>query len=132
MKITTGTTDTQTVHSTGAAAIGFMLSMGIPAAIALTGIVTLGWGAISWAGAIIWGLVATFAFTLFTMMGKKMGMTRMDLLDLLGSMFAHPGTSSSRTIGAVIHHMNGALLAIAWAFGVNLMGWSANWVTGLW
>lgn len=59
-------------------------------------------------------------------------MTRMDLLDLLGSMFAEPGTSASRATGALIHHMNGALLAVAWAYGVAMIGWSANWISVLW
>lgn len=71
MTISTGTPDTKTEHSTGAATFGFILSMDIPAAIAIIGIVTLGWDAIDWLGAIVWGVVATIAFTLFSMMGKK-------------------------------------------------------------
>ncbi len=55
----------------------------------------------------------------------------MDILDLLGSMMASPGTTTSRAIGAVIHHTNGALLTIAWAYGVALIGLPANWLTGL-
>jgi hypothetical protein len=70
-------------------------------------------------------------FTLFNMLGKAMGMTQMDLLDLLGSMMAEPGSSASRSIGAVIHHMNGAILALAWVFGVALLGLPANWITAL-
>jgi uncharacterized protein DUF6789 len=113
------------------AAMGLMASMGIPALIAIIGIAVLGWGAIHWLGAIIWGLVATFAFTLFSMMGTAMGMTRMDLLDLLGSILAAPHTSTSRAIGAVIHHMNGALLAVAWAYGTALIGAPAHWASAL-
>lgn len=131
MKITTGTPETRTEHSAGAAKLGLMLSMCIPAAVAIIGIILLGGGAIQWLSAIVWGVVATMAFTLFSMMGKKMGMTSMDLLDLLGSTMVQPDTSASRGIGAVIHHMNGALLAVAWAYGVALIGWQANWVTAL-
>jgi hypothetical protein len=65
------------------------------------------------------------------MTGSAMGMTRMDLLDLLGSIMAQPGSTASRTIGAVIHHVNGALLAIAWAYGAALLGLPANWLTAM-
>jgi fatty acid desaturase len=55
----------------------------------------------------------------------------MDLLDLLGSMVATPGSTASQTIGAMIHHANGALLAIAWAYGAALVGLPANWLTAI-
>lgn len=108
-----------------------MVSMGLPMAVAVIGLATYGFGAIAWGGAIVWGIIATAAFTLFSMMGKAMGMTRMDLLDLLGSVIAPPHTARSRAIGAVIHHVNGALLGIAWAYGVVLLGAQANWASGL-
>lgn len=110
---------------------GFMLTMGIPAAIAIVGVVALGFEEIDWAGAVVWGVVATAAFTLFSVLGGATGMTRMDLLDLLGSTLAPVGTAASRTLGALIHHTNGALLAVAWAYGVALVDLPANWATGL-
>lgn len=129
MRVTTGTPERQAEHSTGPATLGFMISMGIPAAIAILGIAVLGWERIDWPGAVVWGIVATFAFMLFSMAGRAMGMTRMDLLDLLGSTIAPPRTAASRAIGAVLHHMNGALLAVAWAYGTALLGVPANWFT---
>ncbi len=114
----------RTQHSPVLAPVGFMMSMAIPAAIAIIGIIVLGWGEISWPDAIVWGIAATIVFTLFSIVGKAMGMTRMDLLELLGS-------TASRAIGAVIHHVNGALLAIAWAYGVALVGMPANWLTAI-
>lgn len=118
-------------HSPVLGPLGFMISMAIPAVFAIIGIIALGWDAISWSGAIIWGIVATIVFTLFSMMGKKMGMTRMDLLDLLGSMFVDPGTSTSKRLGLMMHLMNGALLAIAWAYGAALLNLPANWITAM-
>lgn len=123
--------ESRTLHSPVWGPVGFMLSMAIPAAVAIIGIALLGWAEISWLGAIVWGVVATIVFTLFSIMGGAMGMTRMDLLDLLGSMMATPGSTASRAIGAVIHHVNGALLAIAWAYGVALAGLPANWLTAM-
>lgn len=129
--ITAGTPDTRTTHSPALSMAGLAVAMGAPAVIALAGIAQFGLGAISWAGAIVWGVVATALFTLFSLMGKAMGMTRMDLLDLLGSVFVRPHTPASRGVGLVIHHMNGALLAIAWAYGAALLAAPANWLTGL-
>lgn len=131
MAITTGSLETRTEHDEGAAMAGFALSVGLPAAVAIIGLLTLGWAAVSWWGLIVWGLVATVAFTAFSMIGNAMGVTRMDLLDLLGSMVAEPGTSKAKSTGLMMHLMNGVLLAIAWAYGVALLGWSATWQTGL-
>jgi hypothetical protein len=111
--------------------LGFIATMAIPAAIAIVGIVDLGFEEIDWPGAIVWGVVATAVFTAFSMMGAAMGMTRMDLLDLLGSAVFPPRTAASRGLGAVVHHMNGALLAVAWGYGVALVDLPANWATGL-
>ena len=55
----------------------------------------------------------------------------MDILDLLGSAIAPPKTAVAQAVGFAMHHMNGIILAIAWAFGVALAGWPANWWTGL-
>lgn len=108
-----------------------MLTMVIPAGIIAVGIAVEGTDAISWAGAVVWGVVATVAFTLFSIMGKSMGMTRMDLLDLLGSTMTRPGSSAATALGAVIHHVNGAVLAVSWVYAVTLVDLSANWATGL-
>jgi hypothetical protein len=131
MTVVSGTTQTRTEHSVAWGLLGLMLSMAIPPALVVVGIAVHGWGAISWLGAIVWGVVATVAFTLFSMMGKSMGMSRMDLLDLLGSMVARPGTTNAQMLGAMIHHVNGAVLAVAWAYGVVLLGWPANWLTAV-
>ena len=126
-----GRGESRAQHSQVLALLGFMISMAVPAVIAIIGIVVLGFDEIHWLGAIVWGVVATLAFTLFSIMGEAMGMTRMDILDLLGSMMAQPGSTAARAIGAMIHHANGALLAIAWAYEVALIGLPANWLTGL-
>lgn len=124
------TTFETTEHTMPLALLNLMISMGIPALVGIIGIVQLGWDAISWTGAIVWGIVATVAFTAFSMMGSRMGMTRMDLLELLGSIFVSPGTPASKATGLIVHSMNGAVLAIAWAYGAALLDAPANWWTG--
>ena len=111
--------------------LGLMASMAVPAAIAIVGVIVEGFDGIHWLGAIVWGVVATIAFSIFGVMGTATGMTRMDIFDLLGSWIAPPRTSASRLLGVVMHHSNGALLAIAWAYGAALVNVSATWWSGL-
>lgn len=130
--IMAGTNHAQQRHSVPLSSLGFMISMVVPVAVIAAGVLLEGWGAISWAGALVWCAVATVVFTAFSMMGKAMGMTRMDLLDLLGSVAAEPHSDRSRATGAAIHLMNGAVLAVAWGYGARLLGAELNWVSGLW
>lgn len=131
MHVVTGTEQTRTEHSTASAATGILVSVGIPALVALAGIWSLGWDAISWAGAIVWGIVGAAGFSLVVEASKAMGYTRIDFADLLGSMFAPPGSTASRVTGSTVHFVNGALLAIAWAYGVALIESPANWFTAM-
>lgn len=57
MDIVTGTPETRTHHSTGASGLGVMTAVGLPALVAIVGIAMLGWSAISWAGAVVYGFV---------------------------------------------------------------------------
>lgn len=113
------------------APLGFLLSMAVPAAIAIIGVAALGFNDIDWLGAIVWGVVATVAFSALGVMGTATGMTRMDIFDTLGSWVAPAGSGTARVIGILMHHTNGALLAIAWAYGVALVDLPANWWTAL-
>src|ERR687898_2493911 len=113
------------------APLGFLLSMAVPAAIAILGVAALGFDEIHWLRAIVWGVVATVAFSVLGVMGTASGMTRMDIFDTLGSWIAPAGTGGARALGILMHHTNGALLAIAWAYGVALVDLPANWWTGL-
>lgn len=125
------TVDLRREHHSPLAPVGFMLSMAVPAAIAIVGVIGLGFDEIAWAGAIVWGIVATIAFSVLGVMGTVTGMTRMDIFNTLGSWVAPAGTSRARAIGVLMHHTNGALLAIAWAYGVALVDLPANWWTAL-
>ncbi len=98
--LVTGTPTTRTEHSRYVAPVGLMMSMLPPVILIFGGVAVEGFGAISWAGAIVWGLAATVVFTGFSIMGKAVGMTRMDLLDLLGSVAAPAGTTKARVLDA--------------------------------
>jgi hypothetical protein len=129
--IVTGTSQRHDRHSVAFAPIGFMISMAVPVAVAVAGIAMEGWGAISWAGAIVWGVLATVAFTIFSRMGRAIGMTDMDLLDLLGSVVAEPGTTRARLLGGMMHLVNGAVLAVGWAYAAVVAGVELNWASAM-
>ena len=130
-RIITGTPDAASEHVEATAALGATIAYGIPIAIAVAGIVEFGWNAISWTGATACGAIASFAFLLFSMIGKRAGLTRMDMLDLLGSMLAPPHSNISRVTGFIIHEIDGALLGVAYAYGLMFKAWPVNWGTGL-
>lgn len=131
MQVVTGTERTRTEHSTGAAAAGVAISVGIPALIAVLGLWQFGLDGISWTGAIVWGIVGAAGFSLVVEAGKSMGYTSINFADLLGSMFAPPHSSASKWTGTMLHLVNGALLGIAFLYGVALIEWPANWITGM-
>lgn len=130
-RIITGTPDAAGEHAEATATLGATIAYGIPIALAVAGIVEFGWDAISWTGAMACGAIGALAFLLFSMMGKRTGLTRMDMLDLLGSMLAPPHSNISRMTGFIIHEIDGALLGVAYAYGLMFKAWPVNWGTGL-
>ena len=78
--------------------------------------------------AVIAGLVATIVFTMILMMAPKMGMPKMDIVSLLGSMFS---AKSNQILGWMMHLMMGVVFALIYAFlWSNGIG-AATWTFGL-
>ncbi len=78
--------------------------------------------------AVIAGIVGTIVFTAVLMMAPKMGMPKMDIVDLLGSMFS---TKSNPVLGWVMHLMMGVVFALIYAFLWSLGFGAATWTSGL-
>lgn len=80
--------------------------------------------------AIIAGLIATAVMTVLMYMMPAMGMPKMDIVGMLGTMFtADRGTAN--VIGAVLHFMMGAIFAIIYAWlWANVVG-DPTWWWGL-
>ena len=72
------------------------------------------------AGAIIAGLVATMVMSMVMVMAPKMGMPKMEIWTMLGSMFQKNGNS---LLGWVMHLMMGVVFAIMyavlWSLGIG-------------
>ncbi len=79
---------------------------------------------------IIAGIVATLVFTMILMMAPKMGMPKMDIVGLLGSMFGKP----NQALGWMMHLMMGIIFALIYAFlwssGIGAVTWTGGLVFG--
>ncbi len=78
-------------------------------------------------GAIVAGLVGTVVISLLMAMGPRMGMPKMAIWEMLGSMFSKDGNNA---LGWSTHFMMGVIFAILyaalWAAGIG----SATWLNG--
>ena len=82
--------------------------------------------------AVIAGIVGTIIMTLVMVMAPKMGMPKMDIVGMLGSMFGAP---PNRALGMMMHLMMGVVFALIyaalWAYGVGAATWLFGLVFGL-
>jgi len=78
-------------------------------------------------GTIIAGLVGTMAISMVMAMAPKMGMPKMDIVDMLSTMFGKP----NRMLGWMMHFMMGIIFALIYAFAWSLGVGSATWLNGL-
>lgn len=71
-------------------------------------------------GAVIAGVIGTLAMTLVMAMAPSMGLPKMDIVGMLGSMFQGDG---NRSLGWGIHSMMGIIFAliyaILWSIGIG-------------
>lgn len=81
-------------------------------------------------GAIAAGLMGTGIMTMMMYTAPKMGMPRMDILGLLGTMFTF-NRSSATWLGAAIHSMMGIMFAIVYALAWTAGFGNATWLWGL-
>jgi hypothetical protein len=86
-------------------------------------------------GAIVAGIVGTIVMTMVMVMAPKMGMPKMDIVGMLGSMFS---PESNRMVGMVMHFMMGVVFAIVyallWNAGIGTAGllWGLIFGAGHW
>lgn len=78
--------------------------------------------------AVIAGLVSTVVFTVILTMAPKMGMPKMDIVSLLGSMFS---AKTNLVLGWMMHLMMGVIFALIYAFLWSSGIGAATWTSGL-
>jgi hypothetical protein len=77
--------------------------------------------------AVIAGAVASLVFSMILAVAPKMGMPKMDIVSLLGSMFGKP----NQALGWMMHLMMGIVFALIYAFLWSAGIGGATWVGGL-
>ena len=78
-------------------------------------------------GAIVAGLVGTVAISMVMAMAPKMGMPKMDIVDMLSTMFGKP----NRTLGWMMHFMMGIIFALIYTFIWSIGVGSSTLLNGL-
>jgi len=67
------------------------------------------------------------AISMVMAIGPRMGMPKMDIVDMLSTMFGKP----NHTLGWMMHFMMGVIFALIYAFLWSLGVGSATWLNGL-
>lgn len=81
--------------------------------------------------AIVAGLSGTAVMTAMMYVAPSMGMPKMDILNMLGTMFVEPD-GNAMGLGAVAHFMMGAIFGIIYALLWTAVGiGAAGWLWGL-
>ncbi|BDG08397.1 hypothetical protein [Anaeromyxobacter paludicola] len=74
----------------------------------------------------VWGFVATALFTGLMAGSQGLGLTRMNVPFMLGTLFT-PERSRAKVIGAAVHLANGWALALFYAAALRLWGGATWW-----
>ena len=84
--------------------------------------------------ALLAGVLGTIVMTMLMLIGPRMGMPKMDMPGMLGTMVAPPG-AAAQALGGVMHLVMGAIVAIfyalAWSWGLGSPNWAGGGLLGL-
>lgn len=81
-----------------------------------------------WSGWATFGLVATVALTVIMVVAQLVGLSRMDIPLMLGTIFVED-LDRARVIGSLVHLINGQIFALLYASAFSLLG-EASWLLG--
>lgn len=79
----------------------------------------------NWESIFLWGFAATIVLTALTILGQSLGLTRIDIPFILGTMFT-ADRDRARVLGVVMHLANGWLFAVVYALffeNVHIATW---------
>jgi hypothetical protein len=83
-----------------------------------------------WAGWATFGFVATVVLTGIMVASQILGLSRMDLPLILGTVFVED-PDRARVIGFLVHLVNGQIFAVLYAAAFSLIGWATWWLGAL-
>ena len=81
----------------------------------------------TWPAILLWGFVATLLLTTLSSGSRGIGLTRMDVPFLLGTMFTGD-RDRAQVIGFAVHLVNGWLVAIIYALLFDSLGFASWWL----
>jgi hypothetical protein len=84
----------------------------------------------NWASWLLWGFVATLLLTIVMAAGQGLGLTRISLPYLLGTMFT-PSRDRAALLGLGIHIVNGWVFSLLYIAAFHAWGGSSWWSGGL-
>lgn len=84
----------------------------------------------NWPSIILWGFVATLILTMLMRGSQSLGLTRMDIPFLLGTMFT-PDRDRAKFYGFLAHVINGWLFSFVYALFFEEYGEAAWWLGGV-
>ena len=84
----------------------------------------------NWGSWLLWGFVATVVLTTLLAGSQGMGMTRMNVPYLLGTMVT-ANRDRAKLIGVLLHFINGWLFSLIYVAAFQLIGRSTWWFGGL-
>jgi hypothetical protein len=79
---------------------------------------------------LLWGFAATILLTILTIAAQSLGLTRIDIPFIIGTMFT-ANRDRARAIGLAVHLINGWLFAIAYGFLFENLHASSWWYGAL-
>jgi hypothetical protein len=62
--------------------------------------------------------------------GQRTGLTRMNIMEIEGALFAEPGSPEARTMGFTAHLGMSLGIGFIYALGFKALGWRPGWTTG--
>jgi hypothetical protein len=81
----------------------------------------------NWECWLLWGFVGTVVLTTILSGSQGLGMTRMNIPYLLGTMFT-PSRDRAKLIGVCIHLLNGWLFSLLYIAAFHLLGMATWWL----
>ena len=82
----------------------------------------------NWQSWLLWGFVSTVVLTAILGGSQGVGMTRINLPYLLGTMFT-PNRDRAKLIGVLVHFVNGWMFSLVYVAGFHALG-AATWWFG--
>src|SRR4051795_7934165 len=79
---------------------------------------------------LVWGFAATVVLTTIMCATQSLGMTRMNIPYLLGTMFT-PSRDRAKLVGVLVHFVNGWIFSLVYVAAFQAWGTSSWWLGAL-